>query len=98
MKNITLGITSFIAKHAWIAVGAAATALLLAAAVRCAWMYRGLIWLWCLVYLSRRTFPGKEQLLRAALPAWKGITRRYGAAPPGPPFGNTCSPYRSMMK
>ncbi|PQP87980.1 hypothetical protein [Paenibacillus sp. AR247] len=64
-------------------VGAAATVLLLAAAVRCAWMYRGLIWLWCLVYLSRRTFPGKEQLLRAALPAWKGITRRYGSAPPG---------------
>ncbi|UYO06309.1 transglutaminase-like domain-containing protein [Paenibacillus sp. PSB04] len=83
LKNITLGIASFIAKHAWIAVGAAATALLLAAAVRCVWMYRGLIWLWCLVYLSRRTFPGKEQLLRAALPAWKGITRRYGAAPPG---------------
>ncbi|MDR9852637.1 transglutaminaseTgpA domain-containing protein [Paenibacillus sp. VCA1] len=43
----------------------------------------GLLPLWLQLYVTRRHFPGRNELLKSANPVWKALTRRFGAAPAG---------------
>ncbi|WP_438349191.1 transglutaminaseTgpA domain-containing protein [Paenibacillus sp. FA6] len=68
--------------------------ILMIACVRSVWRSRRNLFLWRLRFITRSTFPQKEQLLKAAWVVWAEVGRRFGPIP----MGTTTREYIHSLK
>jgi transglutaminase-like putative cysteine protease len=83
IDNVLFKIRMIIFESGYIITGLIIVTTLVIASLLSAWGMRKTLFLWRLRFITRKTFPQKGQLLKAARIVWEEVGRRFGSIPMG---------------
>jgi hypothetical protein len=83
IDKVLLKIRMTILESGYLITGLIIVTTLVIASLLSAWRMRKTLFLWRLRFITRKTFPQKEQLLKVAWIVWEEIGRRFGSIPMG---------------